>query len=375
MTDILYVLNHRPDNRYIKRFNLFSHVYSQAVVYWNKDQVDSNLDLPIESKAIHVPANQTNPTKRIPETLLFSRKAALQIEQDAPRCLYVGNLDMLRIAVSYKKKHPNVKIVYEVADLHRLIVDRQRGPKRMLQTLLVKMEKAYMGYVDLLVVTSLKFIDVYYRSLIPQSKTVYMPNLPEASTFADYVPGRRHEVFTIGYFGWIRYIRQLENLLEAVQTLDCRIIIAGSDNSGSEFKERCESLKNVEYLGPFEYSRDIVTLYDEVDCVYSVYDAGMFNVRVALPNKLYESILARKPIIVANNTYLSELVESMGVGISVTHDDVSDIRKGIMQLMDAANYDSCVQSCANNREVSLPDDYNEFFLNKMEYLFFNRGGY
>ena len=75
-----------------------------------------------------------------------------------------------------------------------------------------------------------------------------------------------------------------------------------------------------------------------VDCVYAVYDADNPNVRIALPNKLYESILCELPIIVAKQTYLAELVKEWGVGISVNHKEVKELVEAI----------ACLK---NNREV------------------------
>ena len=193
-----------------------------------------------------------------------------------------------------------------------------------------------------------------------------MPNLPMLSAFDGYVPSGRHENFTVGYFGWVRYLEQLNNLLDASAAIGCKVVIAGSDNSGDGFRERCRSLENVEYLGPFSYEEDIASLYGMVDCVYSVYDADMFNVRVALPNKLYEAIVAQKPVIVAKGTYLSELVETMGVGISVRHDDAEDVARGLHELKDEAKYEACAKACSANYEMALPEKYNERFLMEME---------
>lgn len=98
------------------------------------------------------------------------------------------------------------------------------------------------------------------------------------------------------------------------------------------------------------------------DCIYSVYDADNPNVRIALPNKLYESIFCELPIIVAKNTYLSELVEKYKVGLSVSHNSYYELRNAIILLKDNMNlYNEIVDSCRKNKsDIDL-----EFYNNKM----------
>lgn len=55
--------------------------------------------------------------------------------------------------------------------------------------------------------------------------------------------------------------------------------------------------------------------------------------RLALPNNLYEAIVCGKPIIVAKGTYLEEYVKKLGVGFSVRHDSVEEIRDIITYLL------------------------------------------
>lgn len=78
----------------------------------------------------------------------------------------------------------------------------------------------------------------------------------------------------------------------------------------------------------------------------------MNNVKVALPNKLYESILCELPIIVAKGTYLSELVEKMGVGVSVSHKDKNELKNVLTKLAnDKSYYQSMVESCKNTNQI------------------------
>ena len=58
-------------------------------------------------------------------------------------------------------------------------------------------------------------------------------------------------------------------------------------------------------------------IYEAIDISYVVYDNRRPNVRMALPNKLYEAPYFGVPIVVANNTYLSERVRELNSGLII----------------------------------------------------------
>ena len=56
-----------------------------------------------------------------------------------------------------------------------------------------------------------------------------------------------------------------------------------------------------------------------------MYDSTDLNVRLALPNKLYESMYFKKPILVSSNTYLSQVVDQYGIGFKWDQNDMSGL--------------------------------------------------
>lgn len=123
--------SHLPDSRYKKRFEALKETQELSVVYWNKQGKESLKlsDIDIPSVRADIAADQTSPLKRIPQWFRYAKFALRELVRQRPRCVYVGNLDMLAIAWFYqKRKDPQVKIVYEIADLHRYIADTPRGP-------------------------------------------------------------------------------------------------------------------------------------------------------------------------------------------------------------------------------------------------------
>ena len=143
-------------------------------------------------------------------------------------------------------------------------------------------------------------------------------------------------------------------LVDCAETCGCKVIFAGAavtSNDYNDIKAYCEGKDFVEFTGRYDYDSEIASLYGRVDCVFAVYDADNPNVRIALPNKLYESVYCELPIIVAKGTYLEELIKEWGVGVSVSHKDPSDLADALKKLKDdKAYYDRMVDCCKNSKK-------------------------
>ena len=70
---------------------------------------------------------------------------------------------------------------------------------------------------------------------------------------------------------------------------------------------------NIFYHGPFKSPVDLPGIYNNIDVIISTYDLDM-NVKYAEPNKLYETIFFRRPIIVSSGTFLASKVKKLGIG-------------------------------------------------------------
>ncbi len=222
-----------------------------------------------------------------------------------------------------------------MADLREnYIVKPKKLVDCIITNVLLSKEKNAFKNVDYLVVTSPKFYDMHYNTLISKERMLFIPNVPDIDIFKAYkkkTGGR----FTVGFIGGIRYLKQMKMLVDVATSVDCDVLFAGAGGTSKEYDEirrYCEGMSNVIFTGRYDYNKEIAGLYSRVDCVFSVYDADNPNVRIALPNKLYESIYCKLPIIVAKETYLEELVNEWGVGISVRHDKAEELVYALKEL-------------------------------------------
>ncbi len=263
-------------------------------------------------------------------------------------------MDSLKISVEYKKRK-TCKIIYEVADLRELFIEKPKNAAFLvLSSIIKKTEKRLLKFVDRLVLTSEKFYEVYYCNLISKDKMIYMPNTPDESPFLNYRKKDSGE-FTVGFIGGVRYMEQMKMLVDAADALNYKVLFAGGGGYGDyeRITDYCKGKENITFTGKYVFDRDIARLYGMVDCVYSVYDADNANVRIALPNKLYEAVLCGLPIIVAKGTYLSEVVEDWGVGVSVSHKDVNELITALEKMKNYKSFYNRMVQCCSEKSVDV----------------------
>lgn len=365
---IVFVLSHTPDPRMNKRLNLFKGRFKTALVFWNRETVNiwRLVHTDIEYNEIRIKAAFTNPLKRIIPTCKFGIEAIKFLVKVNPKYIYTGNVDMLIICSIYslfKKEKP--KIIYEIADLNKLIIDEPNNiVKRLLKGILTYTEKRLCRYITLLVLTSEKFYDVYFKNFFPINKVLIMPNMPILYPFSSYRP-KSSGMFTVGFIGAVRYKEQMKLLIRVAEKSKIKVLFAGAGLE-DDIERLCTGIQNIEFYGKYDYNTEIASLYGKCDCIYSVYDADLNNVKVALPNKLYEAIYCCLPIIVAKGTYLAELVDDMGVGVAVSHTDEKDLLTTLRKLsQDKEYYQSFVSNCKKHKEEINACSYDEKLINRV----------
>jgi succinoglycan biosynthesis protein ExoL len=359
---ICFLLSYTPNPRIKKRIELVKRRYVPSLIYWKRtaDAIWGKVDTDIETIEINTISNNGNPLARIIPTVKFAIQALRNLRKIRPECIYVENIDMLFIVRLYclieKRK---VKIIYEIADVHSLLIDHQKNViKKILQKFLRKSDAWLCKNIDILVNTSEKFYEIYYSKFTPKEKLVVMPNMPNLEVFKGYSRKTQGE-FTIGFIGAVRYKTQMKMLIDASEDNNLNVMFAGA-GLDDEIENICIGKKRINYYGEYDYNSEIANLYSKVDCIFSVYDADLFNVRIALPNKLYESIYCELPIIVARGTYLADLVEKMGVGVAVSHTDKKDLEQVLKRLStDDVYYNKFVEACRSQKKNINVEIYNE----------------
>lgn len=355
---IVILIGFLPNPRMRKRIELEQQLAELHLICWNKgkNMLDWSEQEGVVSHIIDLKAS-VNPAERILQFPKFVRQATRLLRQLRPAVIHVQAFDMLHVAYWYKKRYdPNVQLIYEIADLSPLIMEEQKGiMRKLIHHFARTADKLYCKQIKLLIVTSRKYVDAYFGKFVPRDRIFYFPNVPDLSCFEKYQSKDHEKDFTVGYIGAIRYREQIRNLIEAAKACDMKLLMAGYENEPKEFEPLCKANPKCEWVGKFDFNRQIAGLYGKCDVMYSVYDADIKNVQVALPNKLYEAVVCEMPLIVAKNTYLEETVEQWGVGIAVDHKSVDELKDALNLLRsDRALYLKIQEACRKHQhEVDL----------------------
>ncbi len=368
---IMLIVSHCPDALISKRINVLKNKYQVTVLYNERGNENFNHIEDVKYIKLNCKFQNGKFISRIVKLIKIKNEIKEIIKKINPQILYAFRLDMLWLTTSNitKKK----KIIYEVADLHDIVINNSKNKIKLVVKKIVKfIEKRICRYIDILCITSEKFYDVYFKEFVEKDKVVYMPNIPELKNFEEYKKVRKDK-FTIGFIGVVRYKEQMKMLMEATKNLDVKVFFAGSSQD-DEIERIAKENKWVEYYGKYNYSKDIAKLYSKCDCIYSVYDTKYNNVKYALPNKLYESIYCELPIIVSKDTYLSEIVQKLGIGCSVEDKNVTELKETIYKLKnDKDYYNKIVINCKNNKQNIKLEKYNNYFLKKINSIANKKG--
>ncbi|WP_297039094.1 glycosyltransferase [uncultured Dialister sp.] len=130
---------------------------------------------------------------------------------------------------------------------------------------------------------------------------------------------RNNKKITIGFVGAVRYYDENIALIESFkQSSRFNLAFYGREASDCHLEEYCKNhqIKNIEFSGAFQ-NEEKPTLYKKIDIINSLYGNQKIEVLSALPNRLYDALIFKKPLIVTEGTYLAEIVEKYGIGISL----------------------------------------------------------
>lgn len=343
-----------PGPRFKKRIALEKELSDLHLICWDRG-IKNKIMPEADGFTIHSLLIPTvnNPLKRMLPYLKFRSFALKELEKVQPDVIHLQGLDMLKIACDYKKKaHNPVRIIYEVGDLHRLIVDEGKTlPRKIIRRYLIDTERKCCEDIDLLIVTSMKYVESHFGAFVPEEKTMYIPNVPNLTAFKSYKK-KESGPFTVGFIGGLRYKKQILNMIDACTKCGLQMMFAGYEEEPQVIYEACKDRADVEWHGYFDFYTEVADMYGKCEVMYSVYDADMENVRVALPNKLYEAVYCEMPLIVAKGTYLEEVVNQWGVGVAVDHRSSEELAQVLDRLKsDKDYYKRFVDNCRMHKEM------------------------
>ncbi|GAB3170350.1 hypothetical protein GCM10027291_21960 [Telluribacter humicola] len=222
--------------------------------------------------------------------------------------LYIYGFDLAAIALLFRTlSRRSVYLVHEVPDIREMFFR-----KGVLGKLLRRIEKAVIPQMELLIVTSPEYVTEYYQKLRRLSIRKYLVIENKIHAGLHQLPGTSRQMTSsprirIGYFGLLRCKASLDCLMLLAQTNRFDIDLRGIFMPDTRhYESKIKDTPNMQYLGPYNASRELQALYDSVDIVWAAYPYSPLsttgNHLWARTNRFYESLYFRKPIVVQKNT-------------------------------------------------------------------------
>lgn len=362
--------SHVPDPRLIKRIKTLKKISKEIhLIYWERDFGNGFSFSPIEDVSFDCIHTDSNPSllQRFFQNNYLTNETAKKINNLEPEIIYISGVEMLKVVNKIKWKKKPI-IIIEIADIPaNTHISEHPFLGRFVERSLTNLIKKNADYY---VFTSLGFYEGYYKKEgLSENKIFIFENLPSKKLFQNFeiTPEKiiNKNKLTISYIGGVRHYPSFKTLFEACKGInEVEILVAGRGRDSNKVKDEAKNYSNIRIYGEYYYEKDIAKLYSMTDVVYSVYNTDNFDVRLALPNKLYESIVCGKPLIVASNTYLEDYVRKLGVGFSVPYKDVKALKKLIKEFVTNKKLITDI----SNRCMKIRENY---FYEKVENDFLN----
>ena len=276
--------------------------------------------------------------------LLFSRQIGSVVDKyDKRKTIFYYFSFNTAFVVLLRKK---LQFIYEESDM---LFDRFSSS--ILRSLIIKLNRIIISKSKITVFTSEGFAHFYYKTDIPKN-IVFVPNKVDKRILELPVVKKHKTDFNHLKFGFVGSLRY-ETLRNFASVLiknfpSAQFDFFGRNNSFSEDDiMKLKSMGRIFFHGTFTNPDDLPKIYSQLDFVVATYDVSGINPRYAEPNKLYEAIFFRTPIIVSRDSFLEHKVKELGVGFSVNALDDNDIVREVGSVT--------------------PDAYNDFVC-KMELI-------
>lgn len=180
----------------------------------------------------------------------------------------------------------------------------------------------------LTVMTSAGFQKYLFKH--PQSNIFIQPN--KLNPYFENIkrPERKSPDIKHLHFAYIGAPRSAETILKFAKIIGRKFPqhtfhFFGTSAHTDYFMNQTFGVDNIIYHGSFKNPDDLTAIYANIDLVVACYETEALNERILEPNKLYEAIYFKKPIIVSQNSYLADRVKDLNCGYAINAYSDSEI--------------------------------------------------
>jgi succinoglycan biosynthesis protein ExoL len=357
MTEIVFIVQSITQPRCIKRIEAFINAGYNVKVYGFQTGLYSenleNVSFPIE-KII----TRNKKDSRLKKIFFFYNQIRKILKKNRKSVFYFFGFEIGAIANIIGC--PN--FIYEEAD-----ISASRIKNRILRNTLLYLDRRIIKKSICTILTSEGFVSYLFEKLPPNNIFIQANKLDVFFQKNNRVEMSLKKVditnLKFGFIGLIRYPNTIVRFAKVVGSYykNHEFHFFGDlENENFIDKDEFKKYTNVFFHGSFKNPTDLEKIYENVDINIVCYDTSSENVKIAEPNKFYESIFFKTPIVVSKGTFLSTKVEKskIGIGIDASNDGT------IINFIDSLS-EHQLKSYINEMEIiptmSLIDNNKELF--------------
>lgn len=240
--------------------------------------------------------------------------------------------------VTFVAKLRRAKLYYNSREFYAFLAGLRNKPRT--QSIIRMLEKFFIKKVDVVFVTGdgdAEFLQDFYKI----SNTVVIRNLPllrEATNIINFrdMLGISNYSKIILYQGVILEGRGFEYILKAMEKVDkCDLVVLGTgvfQKKYENFAKKLEIKNRVHFLGNIEQSK-LINYTAGADIGISLIENISKSYYYALPNKLFEYIMAGIPVLVSDLPQMKRIVKDFNVGKSVKLENDGDLVTVLIEMM------------------------------------------
>lgn len=264
---------------------------------------------------------------RYPEFLL---KACFSLFRTAPDIVIAADLYTIPIAFRF-----GVPVIYDAREIYSGL--SPKGSKSLNQRFLSAIENRFIRRCSSVIVTGKHDADIIQARYNLKNDPVVIKNLPRLTQHS--TKHHLREKLKIGnqpllmYQGIAQKGRGLEKAIDVVRLLpDWHLVIAGGGVLLEHLKNYAGDLLDhrVHFTGWLPY-QSLLDFSVEADAGWVFIEPISESYRFALPNKLFEFIAARVPVVASDLPAMAPVIRETGAGILLSPDATVDEISTVLQ--------------------------------------------
>ena len=286
---------------------------------------------------------------KLPIYFRFWRKFITEILiKEQIDAIHIHDLPLTKVGVDIKRKY-NIPLIVDLHENWPASLETATHTNTSLGKILSsnkqwrKYERNILKYADKIITVVEEMKDRIAYLGIDENKIHIVSNTANPNNFSLHSDKPDPNYITLFYAGGINIHRGLQIVIKAIPLIlkekpNVRLNIIGAGSYQAQLEKLVSDLninnhvnflgwKNLKEISRYLAQSDIALIphlkSEQTDC--------------SSPNKLYQYIYAKKPILTSNCESLMRIIEETKSGISYTNDSPDDLKRALLQLLDSKN--------------------------------------